>query len=178
MPIQSATPFERLVALHERDVLRAACAVLADEHLGRDAAQEAFVRLWRALADGAAPERAAAWLRRAAVTAALDLRRRRAARPEEPAAIDELPARGTGPEAEARRAELEARLARAVDRLPEGQRAIFLLRHEGGLTLAEVAETLELALPTVKTQFARACLKLQAALRPFEDPPPTRESMS
>jgi DNA-directed RNA polymerase specialized sigma24 family protein len=33
--------------------------------------------------------------------------------------------------------------------------------------LAQVAQTLDLALPTVKTQFARACLKLQRALRPF-----------
>ena len=49
----------------------------------------------------------------------------------------------------------------------EGQRTVFLLRHEGGLPLAEVAETLGVALPTVKTQFARACLKLQSRLRPY-----------
>jgi len=57
--------FERLVAEHERDVLRVCRSVLRDEHLGRDAAQETFVRLWRALAGGRTPERVAAWLRRA-----------------------------------------------------------------------------------------------------------------
>ena len=51
-------------------------------------------------------------------------------------------------------------------RLPEGQRTVFQLRHFGCLPLAEVAETLDLALPTVKTQFARACLRLQSALAP------------
>ena len=51
-----------------------------------------------------------------------------------------------------------------------GQREIFLLRHDGGLSLAEVADSLELALPTVKTQFARAALKLQAKLAGFRPP--------
>ena len=44
---------------------------------------------------------------------------------------------------------------------------MFLLRHQGGLPLSEVARALGLGLPTVKTQFARACLKLQAGLRAF-----------
>jgi RNA polymerase sigma-70 factor (ECF subfamily) len=165
--MDAAHAFERLVAEHERDVLHVARAVLRDEHLGRDAAQEAFVRLWRALAEGRAPVRAAAWLRRAALSAALDLQRTRRAHALELSASD--PAGPTPePGADALRSELAARLARAVAELPEGQRTIFLLRHEGGYPLAEVAEALDLGLATVKTQFARACLKLQQALRPFD----------
>src|SRR5215510_2349127 len=77
------------MAEHEGDVLRVCRSVLRDEHLGRDAAQDAFVRLWRALADGRAPERAHAWLRRAALSAALDLQRRRGARPGEASGEEE-----------------------------------------------------------------------------------------
>jgi RNA polymerase sigma-70 factor (ECF subfamily) len=161
--------FERLVAEHERDVLRAAWSILRDEHLGLDAAQDAFARLWRAIASGKAPERAAAWLRRAAVSSALDLQRRRAARPLELLPIEKAAALDDDPSAIAGHRELVERFQRAVSRLPEGQRTIFLLRHEGGYPLSEVAEALELALPTVKTQFARACLKLHQALRAFED---------
>jgi len=47
---------------------------------------------------------------------------------------------------------------------------VFLLRHRGGLSLREVAELLDLALPTVKTHFARAALRLQASLARFSDP--------
>jgi len=68
-------------------------------------------------------------------------------------------------------AELAESFERALERLSDGQRTVFLLRHAGGLRLAEVAETLDVSLSTVKTQFARACLKLQDALRPFEPRP-------
>lgn len=159
-----AQVFERLVAEHEHDVLRVCRSILRDEHLGLDAAQEAFVRLWRSLSAGDAPERAGAWLRRAAVSAALDLQRRRAARPLEPISAEPGGTEGS-PESVAARHELAERLERAVELLPEGQRTLFRLRHAGGYSLAEIAALLDLALPTVKTQFARACLKLQQALR-------------
>jgi RNA polymerase sigma-70 factor (ECF subfamily) len=164
--------FERLVAEHERDVLRISRSMLRDEHLGADAAQETFIRLWRALDEGRAPERSGAWLRRVAITTALDLLRRRAARAEEPAVSEPLDERGPGEALAA--GELEQRFERAVATLPEGQRTIFLLRHSAQLSLSEVADSLGLALPTVKTQFARACLKLQQALRPFGPGPDSR----
>jgi len=103
------------------------------------------------------------------VTAALDLDRRRAARPQALAELEREPSPAAEPSATASHAELARRVEQAVAELPEGQRTIFRLRHEGGYALSEVAEALDLALPTVKTQFARACLKLQHALRPFQD---------
>ncbi|MEW6074416.1 MAG: sigma-70 family RNA polymerase sigma factor [Planctomycetota bacterium] len=161
--------FDRLVAEHQRSVLRVCRAILGDEHLGADAAQETFVRLWRRLGAERRPERLDAWLRRVAVTAALDLRRRRAAREE---ALARAPRREEAaerpPEEGLAARELAERLARALERLPEGQRVVFQLRHSAGLSLAEVAATLGVSLPTVKTQFARACVKLHGALRPFD----------
>jgi len=164
--------FDDLVVEHERAVLSICRAILRDEHLGADAAQDAFVRLWRRLeSDAAAPREVGPWLRRVAVSTALDHARRRGVRAEadERRAADEPAAaaasREPAPERSAARAELAARLEHAVARLPEGQRAIFRLRHFGGLPLAEVAAALGVALPTVKTQFARACLKLHDALR-------------
>jgi RNA polymerase sigma-70 factor (ECF subfamily) len=179
-----AASFDRLVAEHQRSVLRISRSILRDEHLGADAAQETFVRLWRSLEAGRAPENSGGWLQRVAVTAALDLRRRRRSRAArerqlagEPGPSDHARARLEAgepafesreqPERAVHERELEERFERALATLSEGQRTIFLLRHSGGLTLAEIAETLDIALPTAKTQFARACLRLQAALRPF-----------
>lgn len=166
----AARRFDELVARNERGVLRLCRAVLRDEHLGADAAQEAFARLWRRLVarDAPALERPEAWLRSAALGAALDLARRREVRTRqevEPAAEPAAPA--PTPLARAGERELRERLERALEDLSEGQRTVFLLRHEGGLSLREVAELLGLALPTVKTQFARACLRLQARLAPW-----------
>jgi len=168
------TRFESLVARHERDVLRITRSVLRDEHLSADAAQEAFVRLWRRMGEpGDALERPEAWLHRAALSSALDVARRREVRTRgETSAnpLEDVRARVPGsPIAQASEAELHERLERALDELPEGQRTVFVLRHEGGLALREVAELLDVSLATVKTQFARACLKLQARLQAFRD---------
>ena len=164
--------FEGVVAEHERTVLRICRSILRDDHLGADAAQETFLRLWRRLCEDRAPTAEGAWLRRVAVSTALDVARRRRVRDDVVdtrlrEADDRDVAEVTLPEDHATRAELERRLEAAVQRLSEGQRTVFQLRHFGGLTLAEVATTLGLALPTVKTQFARACLRLQATLSHF-----------
>jgi RNA polymerase sigma-70 factor (ECF subfamily) len=179
--------FDELLARHERDVLRVCRSILRDEHLGADAAQETFVRLWRRITSGRRPEHSPAWLRRVAVSTSLDLARKRsgpsdvaassggadASLPEDVTRDARRPeSAAPRPEAEARGTEIGRRLELALSELPEGQRTIFVLRHSGDLTLAEVAETLDLALPTVKTQFARACLKLQEKLalhRPDRD---------
>lgn len=164
----SSAAFEALVAEHGRSVRRVCNAILRDEHLGADAAQETFVRLWSRLREGRAPERFGGWLRRVAVSTSLDLLRRR---PRAPAAGEDAAPEPTAPDdplALAAGRELHERFEAALAGLSEGQRTVFLLRHAGGLRLAEVAETLGLALPTVKTQFARACLKLQARLAPFD----------
>jgi len=170
MPRSASPAFESLVAEHSGAVRRVCKAITRDEHLAADAAQETFVRLWRRMTEGRAPERFGGWLRRVAVTTSLDLLRcrRRDVETEnldvpEPTAPDD-------PSLLAARHELDTRFEAALATLSEGQRTAFLLRHTGGLRLAEVADTLGVALPTVKTQFARACLKLQARLAPFRDP--------
>lgn len=164
--------FDALVAEHQEHVLRVCRAIVRDEPLANDAAQETFVRLWRRLDAERAPQDSGAWLRRVAVSAAIDLTRARRNLPEdgEPARLAALPAEQREPLDVLAAGELAECFERAVEELPAGQREIFLLRHDGGLSLAEVADSLELALPTVKTQFARAALKLQAKLAGFRPP--------
>jgi RNA polymerase sigma-70 factor (ECF subfamily) len=168
--------FEALVAAHGGEVLRVCRAILRDEHLGADAAQETLLRLWRRAQDGSAPERPGAWLRQVAITSALSVARSRAARRHEDdaRAVEAAPARSAAPVERLADAELRERFERALDALPDGQRAVFLLRHEAGLPLAEVAQVLGVTTETVKTQFARAALRLQQQLalyRPDRDEP-------
>jgi RNA polymerase sigma-70 factor (ECF subfamily) len=171
MPGAASRSFDELVAAHAGAVARVCRSILRDDELARDAAQEAFLRLWRQVEVGGTPDRVGAWLRRAALSASLDIARRREARgrAEADASIARASAEAgaSAPESRASLAELEAALERALAELSDGQRTVFLLRHRGGLSLSEVAEALGVALPTVKTQFARACLKLQSRLAPF-----------
>lgn len=168
----SIAVFENIVAENQGEVLRLCRSILRDEHLGADAAQETFTRLWRRLVEGRGPESSVAWLRRVAVSTSLDVARARRASARE-TALDESIPDARAPGRDAVEAELSRRFESALAELPEGQRTVFLLRHEGGLPLAEVAATLGVAVPTVKTQFARACLKLQEKLAPFR---PDQES--
>jgi RNA polymerase sigma-70 factor, ECF subfamily len=163
-------PFETLVAEHGPSVSLVCRSILHSDDLARDAAQETFVRLWGRWRSGAMPDEPRAWLSRVAVTTSLDLARRREVRSRaeserrvEPDSASSEPS----PLSRAAAAELDSELERALVELPEGQRTIFVLRHRGGLPLREIAEALGLALPTVKTQFARACLRLQARLARF-----------
>lgn len=71
------------------------------------------------------------------------------------------------PSEEAQRRELEDRLLRAVEDLPERQRACFRLCALEGYEAREVAEMLGIAPPTVRTHLHRAREALRPALRPF-----------
>lgn len=168
-----ALAFEALVRAHEREVRRLCRALVRDEAAALDAAQETFLRLWRRLAAHRPLAEPRAWLRRAALSVAIDAGRRRAAGPalQALAAADEAPAepeaREPEPEDALARLELVERYERALAELSERQRAVFLLRHEAGLALAEVAALLELEVTSVKTHFTRACRALQAGLRAY-----------
>jgi len=171
--LDPTTAFDRLVAEHSGSVRRLCHSLVRDEHLGDDAVQETFVRLWRQLAKGR-PESVSAWLRRAAVSASLDLLRRRRVRDETARVVLERAGTsdvvdGAEPADRAADRELRRRYEAALADLSEGQRTVFLLRHEGGLPLREVAEALGIALPTAKTHLARACLRLQDRLAPFRE---------
>lgn len=165
--------FEDLVDGHHAAVLRICRAVLRDEALAADAAQETFLRLWRGFGARAATALGSpgAWLSRTALSASLDLARRRGLRAWCTADVDPAlaPSREPGPPLALERSELEARLECALAELPEGQRTVFRLRHQAELPLAEVAALLGVELSTVKTQFARACLRLSRHLRDFRE---------
>ncbi len=159
-------PFDRIVLDHRSAVLHVCCSILRDDHLGADAAQDTFVRLWRQLQRGVRPERFGAWLRRVAVTTAIDVARRHRADSVE--ALDHEPqSSADAPDRLSSGRELQDRLEQELARLPEAQRTVFCLRHFGGLSLREVADALDVGLPTAKTHFARACLRLQSSLRAF-----------
>ncbi|MBS0320424.1 MAG: RNA polymerase sigma factor [Proteobacteria bacterium] len=85
-----------------------------------------------------------------------------------PAARDEAEAltapRTAQPETRAAAREVGARLVAALAALPEEQRTAFLLQHEGGHSLAEIATITGAGTETVKSRLRYATAKLRSAL--------------
>jgi RNA polymerase sigma factor (sigma-70 family) len=62
------------------------------------------------------------------------------------------------------------RLLRCLDELPLAQRSAFLLHHDDGLPLAEVASTLDVGFETAKTRLRYAMSKLRTCMGAYLSP--------
>jgi RNA polymerase sigma-70 factor (ECF subfamily) len=135
---------------------------LGDRGRAEDAVQEAFTSVWRS-ARSYRPERGAgaAWLFAVARNAIADRGRARTEPASEPA--DE-PAPGPGPEEEAEQAWLAWRMHRALEDLPETERAVLELAYWSELSQSEIAAFLNLPLGTVKTRTRSGLSRLATAL--------------
>lgn len=156
--------YEELVRRYEQQAFRAAYLVCRDADEARDAAQEGFVRAWRALPrfrSGAEPR---PWLMRIVANAARNRRRGSGRRAGLALRIaQDRPSDGAAPSPEAavlageRRTELLA----ALDRLREEDRLVLGLRWFVELGEAEMAEALGLPRGTVKSRLSRALGRLR-----------------
>lgn len=139
------------------------------------ATQDTFLKAWQAANRPGGPEvdDPGKWVTRIAINTCLDRLRsrrwqfwRKRPRPEDEAAILEF-APSSNPSAEDRvfASEIDRRLAGALDKLSARQRSVFTLRHYEDLSLAEIAEILQLDVGTVKAHLFRAIEKLREELR-------------
>jgi RNA polymerase sigma-70 factor (ECF subfamily) len=135
--------------------------------LVEDLAQEAFLRVFRALPDfdRSGPARLSTWVLCIASRLAIhELERRRPSMDPVP---DDLVDSRPG-DAELRRSELRRALRRAIASLTPEQQAVFVLREYHGLAEAEIASALELELSAVKSRLFRARARLREALAEVE----------
>jgi RNA polymerase sigma-70 factor (ECF subfamily) len=156
--------YEELVYAHQGIAFRTAYVIAGNAADAEEAAQDGFVKAWRALGrfrEGA-PFRP--WLLQIVANEARNRRRsggRRAhlllrAAAEEPSG-DAAPS----PEASLLSAETREKLLAAVNELPEDQRIVIALRFFVGLSEQEVADALQLPTGTVKSRSARALDRLR-----------------
>jgi RNA polymerase sigma-70 factor, ECF subfamily len=171
--------FNLLVQRHERPVFNVALRLLRDVGLAEDATQDTFIRAWqniRTFQTGSVRS----WLYKIATNRSYDMLRASARRPAgslEAEVVEIEPIWTSGgagdesPDALALRRELSIYLERALTALPEDQRMVVLVDVQG-LDYHEVAETLGIALGTVKSRLSRARARIRQALA---DDAPARE---
>ncbi len=154
------TPAMGLVELYERHyeaVFRAALRVTGNPADAEDVLQTVFVRVLARSEDIDDVALPAAYFKRAAVNAAVDVLRRRELREE---SVHHLPV----PSAVQPPVLLKEQLRRALGILTNDDATLFLLRHVEGLSIDELAELFRIEKNNVTVRLHRIRLRLQAEL--------------
>lgn len=153
--------FERVYRTHVPKVFSLCLRMLGDRPLAEEVTQDVFVRVWQKLPGYRGDAAFGTWLHRVAVNVVLTRRKHAGIEQDRSGGTDDLvdlaPAR---PEPVGDRLDLE----RAIARLPQGARTIFLLHDVDGFTHEEIGEQLGMTPGGSKAQLHRARMLLRAAL--------------
>ena len=161
---------------HNRQLYRVARSILGEDAEAEDVVQETYLRAFTHLDGFRGEARLATWLTRIALNQALERLRKR--RPSvELNRIDTIDEQGEArviflpgarhegdPEAAAARAEIRRLIERAIDRLPDPFRIVFVLRDVEEMSVEATACQLGLRPETVKTRLHRARRLLRRSL--------------
>jgi RNA polymerase sigma-70 factor (ECF subfamily) len=157
--------YEQLVRLHQQLAFRTALVFARNAADAEEAAQDAFVKAWRALPRFDRSRPFAPWLLTIVANEARNRRRgagRREALVLRAAAQSAAAAGAPSPELALLVAERDAALAAALERLEERDRQVILCRYLLELTEAETAAALHCRVGTVKSRLSRALERLRA----------------
>lgn len=151
--------------------------MLSTDNDAEDVTQDVLLQVVRKLPSFRGDSAFPTWLHRVTVNAALSHRRRQAVR-QERGLCNSLDAMGGDdekfetegnnptppPEEVLVSAETRVQIDRAIERLPEAYRTVFVLADVEGLPNNDIAEQLDMSLPAVKSRLHRARAMLRESL--------------
>ena len=130
-----------------------------------DLFQETFLRVMQHADSFAGESRFKTWLYSVAINVSRMHRRGALRHPAEPLDAAPPPAvRDPGPDGGAERSEIGARVAEAVERLPEAQREVLVMKVYDDMNYREIAAALGRPVSTVKSQMRLALERLRGVL--------------
>ena len=167
--------YAELVARHQRRASRIAFHYMRDAAEADEAVQDAFVKAYSHLASFREELPFEVWFTRILINGCLDRIKARTRRerwiapmPDGPSGErdfgERVAGRGPSPEDQLLSRERRERLARALSKLPERQRSVFMLSHYEGCTSREVSALTGLNESTVRVHLFRAIRKLRTLL--------------
>jgi RNA polymerase sigma-70 factor (ECF subfamily) len=162
---------DALVAMFNRvrdELVSTLLYLLGNPDDAQDAAQEAFLKCWRARHTIADVQNLRAWIFRVGLNAAKDFQRSAWHRKSRPLPEDEvmMPGRDDTTGRSLEDQETLDRLRLAITQLRQEEKEVFLLRQNGELTYEQIAEIRNTPVGTVKTQMRTALIKLRKVLNP------------
>jgi RNA polymerase sigma-70 factor (ECF subfamily) len=167
--------YAELVARHQRRASRIAFHYVRDGAEADEAVQDAFVKAYSHLSTFREELPFEVWFTRILINGCLDRIKARTRRerwmtsmPDGPGGerdfAERTPGRGPSPEEQLLARERRQRLAEAIAKLPDRQRAVFMLSHYEGCTSREVSALTGLNESTVRVHLFRAVRKLRTLL--------------
>ncbi|VXB63447.1 RNA polymerase, sigma 24 (sigma E) factor [Luteimonas sp. 9C] len=173
-----ASAFDLLVRKYQHRIAALIGRYVSDWSEVQDVAQETFIRAYRAMGNFRGDAQFYTWLHRIAVNTAknhLVAHNRRP--PTDDIDIEDAEHFDSGirlrdsdtPERELMRQQLEQRVMRAVEALPEELRVAINLREVDGLSYDEIAERMGCPIGTVRSRIFRAREAIDRELRPLMD---------
>lgn len=173
--------FAQLVRRHQSSLFNFALRQVRMPQVAEDVVQESFVRVVQNAGDFKHEARFTTWIYTITRNLCIDHLRKRALR-KHPSLDEARGEDGSGRtlgeqtadprasvEREATGTELKERILHAVDRLPDEQREVFLMREIANLPFKEIAEITGAPENTVKSRMRYALERLQEALAEYED---------
>ena len=162
--------FDELVRFYRDDLLRVAYRFVGNYEDAHDVLQHVFVKVWQNVDRWEPRAPFWSWLYRIAVNESLGWKKREKRRyevvsPLEETAYPDAESAAPSPLDDVALRQLERRIRRAVEKLPEMQRATFVLRFKEELSVRETAAVLGCAEGTVKANGYHAIRRLRKILR-------------
>jgi RNA polymerase sigma-70 factor, ECF subfamily len=177
--------FRILLKRHQRGIFNFALRQVHVPSTAEDIVQEVFVRVVQNVGTFKEEARFTTWAYTIARNLCIDHLRKRVHRrhpsldaPSEgqsqdggdgPTLGEKVAASGAGADRQVIGKQLQAHITAAVEKLPEDQREVFLMRQVGELAFKEIADIVGVSENTVKSRMRYALERLQSALAEFED---------
>jgi RNA polymerase sigma-70 factor, ECF subfamily len=181
-PVSERTPgiaaedFDGIVRASQRRIFRVIYGLVRDHDTADTLTQECFLRAFEKRYTFRGESSIDTWLIRIAVNLARDHARNRrmafwkglfsTSRRDEPTA-EILEVRDSSPSAEKALIAREAvqKVWSSIERLPQQQRTVFVLRFEEDMTLQEISQVMDIEVGTVKAHLSRAVSAVRKRLR-------------
>lgn len=152
--------FEELIRQYEKKVYTLCFRMCGNSEDAEEAAQDAFLALWRGIDRFRQESSLSTWIYRLATNACIDTLRRRKKQSGSVSLDDEelfVDAVDTSPQPQetVERREAQKLLQEGLSALPEEYRRVLILREIEGLSYTEIAESASIELGTVKSRISR-----------------------
>ncbi|MDI3533885.1 MAG: polymerase sigma-70 factor, subfamily [Thermosediminibacterales bacterium] len=157
--------FSKLVKLYEKKVFNIAYRMLGDYEEAGDVSQEVFLRIYKSIESFKGNSSLATWIYRVTTNMCIDQLRRKKGKQiyslDEPIETDygklypEAPDASDTPEEQVLKKDVQKLIKKSLEKLPEEQRIVIVLRDIQGFSYNDIAEITGCSLGTVKSRINR-----------------------